>query len=301
MTTTEPISRRYVEGSPLDLVLLDVNARFMTYEQFKRLCDNVRRDGCLTSTPLVWNDNGRRVVLSGNHRVKAAREVGLQSIGWLEIDQPLPRQRQVALQLSHNAIEGQDDPAVLKDLFNELEDLSEREYAGLDDKTLELLESVDVGTLNDAALDYATVQVVFLPHELDDAKAALQAAVDLAKHDERWLAARPQHDAMLDALETARGAADVGNTATALGIILRVFNQHLQDLREEWYDPETGEALRSKGAVPLDTVFGSRHVPPAVAALVERAVEKMVARDEISDNTRWRALELWAADYLAGA
>lgn len=59
-----------VQGDPRMLRLLDGNARFLPHEQFQQLVANIRRDGCLTSTPLVWNDSesGRLVVLSGNHR-----------------------------------------------------------------------------------------------------------------------------------------------------------------------------------------------------------------------------------------
>jgi len=71
-----------VQGDPRTLTLLDVNARFLPHEQFRQLVENIRRDGCLTSTPLVWNDtaSGRLVVLSGNHRTLAAIEAGLVSI-----------------------------------------------------------------------------------------------------------------------------------------------------------------------------------------------------------------------------
>ncbi|MET8677005.1 hypothetical protein ABZW18_05240 [Streptomyces sp. NPDC004647] len=47
---------------------------------------NIKRDGCLASTPLVWNDteSGRLIVLSGNHRTLAAIEAGLRTIWWMQ-------------------------------------------------------------------------------------------------------------------------------------------------------------------------------------------------------------------------
>ncbi|UXX94162.1 ParB N-terminal domain-containing protein [Streptomyces sp. AD2-2] len=146
--TTRLAPPQLVQGDPRTLTLLDINARFLPHEQFRQLVENIERDGCLTSTPLVWNDaeSGRLVVLSGNHRTLAAIEAGLSSIWWMQIDEPLPRQRQIALQLSHNAIAGQDDPAILKELYDELESVEWRQYTGLDDKTLDLLEKVDVSS-----------------------------------------------------------------------------------------------------------------------------------------------------------
>ena len=64
----------------------------------------------------------------------------------MQIDQPLPRQRQIVLQLSHNAIAGRDDPAILKELYEELESVEWRQCTGLDDKTLDPLEKVDVAS-----------------------------------------------------------------------------------------------------------------------------------------------------------
>ncbi|MDI3421763.1 hypothetical protein [Streptomyces luteolus] len=111
-----------------------------------------------------------------NHRTKAAIDADLQRIWWMEITKPLPLQRQIALQLSHNAITGEDDPATLKALYDELEDVSMRLYSGLDDKTLELLDEVSVPSLAEANLDFATVQIVFLPDEKEAAEQALEAA-----------------------------------------------------------------------------------------------------------------------------
>lgn len=167
---------------------------------------NVRRDGHLTSTPLVWNDadSGRLIVLSGNHRTLAAIEAGLERILWMQIDQPLPRQRQIALQLSHNAIAGQDDPAILRELYDELESVEWRQYTGLDDKALDLLEKVDVSSLGEANLDFASVQLMFLPDELERAEAAFDAARATAAADRRWVAGLEQYEPVLDALEASR-------------------------------------------------------------------------------------------------
>ncbi|MDF3142048.1 MULTISPECIES: hypothetical protein [unclassified Streptomyces] len=46
--------------------------------------------------------------------------------------------------LSRNAIAGKDDPAILKELYDELESVEWRQYTGLDDKALDLLKKVDV-------------------------------------------------------------------------------------------------------------------------------------------------------------
>ncbi|KPI15701.1 ParB domain protein nuclease [Actinobacteria bacterium OK074] len=300
--TAQPLKPRMREGDPRDLTLLDVNARFMRHEQFQRLVTNIRDDGALTSTPLVWHDaeSGRRIVLSGNHRTKAAIEAGLERIWWLEVAEPLPRQRQIALQLAHNAISGEDDPATLKALYEELEDVSLRLYSGLDDKTLELLEEVNVPSLAEANLDFATVQIVFLPDEKEAAEQALEAARKSASVDARWLARIEQYESVLDALDTTKGAHNIGNVAAAFAIILAVVERHLGELAAGWYDFDEQTATR-KGTAPIETVLATRTMPTDAAAVVQQAIDRMEREGDIGAGQRWQALELWAADYLAGA
>lgn len=296
-----PLNLRRETVDPRELTLVEVNARFMRKEVFDRLVANIRRDGALTSTPLVWNDQatGRMVVLSGNHRIMAAREVGLEQVDVIVVDQPLSRARQVALQLSHNAIEGEDDPATLRQLYEELDDVDWRAYSGLDDKQLDLLAQVDLEGLSEANLDFATVQLVFLPHELDAARASFDEARKLVQADARWLAAYADYETTLDALATAHGAHNVGNVATALGLILAVFERHLDELRDAWLDPDTGEPVDARRLVPIETILGTRSMPADAGAMLARAVDRMVRKGEVPADQRWRALELLAADYLA--
>ncbi|WP_435586122.1 ParB N-terminal domain-containing protein [Micromonospora aurantiaca (nom. illeg.)] len=299
-----PLDPRLMTVRPQDLTLLEVNARYMRKEQYDRLVANIRRDGCLTSVPLVWHDvdGDRKVVLSGNHRVMASIDAGLAEITVMVVQQKLSRARQVALQLSHNAIAGEDDPATLKQLYEELDDVDWRAYSGLDDKQLDLLAQVDLEGLSEANLDFATVQLVFLPHELEAARASFDEARKLTQADARWLAGYGDYEATLDALATAHGAHNVGNVATALGLILAVFERHLGELRDGvWLDPESGEPIgHAHRLVPIETVLETRSMPADAAAVLHRAVDKLVRSGEVPADQRWRALELLAADYLAG-
>ncbi|MEU0151568.1 ParB N-terminal domain-containing protein [Micromonospora fulviviridis] len=299
-----PLDPRLMTVRPQDLTLLEVNARYMRKEQYDRLVANIKRDGCLTSVPLVWHDvdNDRKVVLSGNHRVTASIDAGLTEITVMVVQQKLSRARQVALQLSHNAIAGEDDPATLKQLYEELDDVDWRAYSGLDDKQLDLLAQVDLEGLSEANLDFATVQLVFLPHELDAARASFDEARKLTQADARWLAGYGDYESTLDALATAHGAHNVGNVATALGLILAVFERHLGELRDGvWLDEESGEPSgHAHRLVPIETVLETRSMPADAAAVLHRAVDKLVRSGEVPADQRWRALELLAADYLAG-
>jgi malonyl CoA-acyl carrier protein transacylase len=58
--------------------------------------------------------------LSGHHRVDAAKAAGEEWLLILFTDRELSRQEQIAIQLSHNAISGEDEPTVLRELWGEL-------------------------------------------------------------------------------------------------------------------------------------------------------------------------------------
>ncbi|MEU2206253.1 hypothetical protein AB0B95_06520 [Streptomyces hygroscopicus] len=196
----------------------------------------------------------------------------------MQIDQPLPRQRQIALQLSHNATAGQDDPAILKELYEKLESVEWRQCTGLDDKTLGARWRGRRGQLGEANLDFASVQLMFLSDELERAEAAFDSARATGATDQRWLAGLEQYEPVLVALETSRMAYKVGNSATTFGVILAVFERHLGEL-----------------AAPLETVFGVREVPVETAAAIRAAIDRLVREGSVPENAPWRALEVLAA------
>lgn len=297
----------YRTGSPKSLKLLEVNARFMRHETFQALVANLRRDGALTQPPLVYRHAGRdgeepagtEEVLSGNHRVKASIEAGLEEIGWLEISEPLTRQQRVAIQLSHNAIVGEDDPAVLKQLYESLTDVDWRSYAGLDDATLDLLAQVDIGSLSEANLDFQTVSMTFLPHEVDDMNALWDEIKGQTAGHKHWLAARADLDGALQALDRASTAYGVQNIATALRFVLDVFNANVLDLQEGWWDEEKA-TIRHTGVVPLESLFGTTSIAAGAAGTVKAAIDRLVSSGDVDKDRPWHALELIAADFLAG-
>ncbi len=296
-------------GDPRKLKLLKVNARFMRHEQFQVLVENIRRDGVLTSTPFVWYDKKTktREVLSGNHRVKAAIEAGLTEINWLETDEPLEEAERIAIQLSHNAIAGEDDPSILQALYEELDDLELRAYSGLDDHTLELLEQVDVGNLKEPSLEFQHLSLMFLPSDARKVDDAFQQARELAgSADMRWLARIEDHVRLLDAIELSSKSYNIKNLSAALSYILDIFENHRDELAEGWYDKQSkgfkrrGDRKGHETWVPISTIVGVDTVPPQAAAVIKQAVDRMVGKDEVSPTAKWQAFELFAADYLAG-
>ena len=282
--------------NPKNLKLLERNARFMRHEVFQRLVANVARDGALTSVPFACLDeDGRYLVLSGNHRVMAAIEAGLQSIHVMVTDDPLTNEQRIAIQLSHNELAGEDDPSILKGLYQDIQDVDWKLYAGLDDKTLDLLEKIDIGSLAEANLQFYTLTFAFLPHEIDRVKESFAEAQKVISGT-TFLVDRMEYSRFLDAMDLSSRSFGIHNQATALLIVLEIFERHITDLSEGWLDEEGDTMLKSW--VPLASIIGTDSIPVSAAAVIKQAVDKMVTKDDVSGKSRWQALEYWAADYL---
>lgn len=291
-----PINTRIVRIDPRTLKLLDLNARYMRHEVFARLVENVRRDGGLTGqTPFAWllhDDTTRQPVadapyevISGNHRVKAAIAADLPEIDVTVTDDYLTPDRRRAIQLSHNALIGEDDPATLKLIYDSIGDARLRLYTGLDDQTLKLLDGASVIPISEATLQFQTIALTFLPHELDQLAAVWEQARKFASAKGYWLARWGDYDRALDALEATGQAYNVKNTATSLMIVLDIFYRHLDDLTEGYLDAE-GQPT-GKHDVPLASVFGSLTLPAKTAARLKKALageDKHAALEKLLDQ-----------------
>ncbi len=222
------------------------NARFMAPAMYKRLVDNIRADGVLTSTPLVGRMEGdeRLYVLSGNHRVAAAIDAGIEETGCLCIIDPIPRERFTAIQLSHNALEGDDDAAILEELY-ELLDLDLKAYSGLTDDEFDS-EDLSVISLNASAPLYTEIVFGFLA---DDAKAV----TSFVKSAERWakkqrplmLSAHEQFERFFDALVRTKEIKGITNSAIAVSSLVELATERMDQIEREKMQPKT-KATRAR-------------------------------------------------------
>jgi len=206
------------------------NARFMPRRQFNRLVENIRRDGTLTSAPLIGQVEGdeRWYVISGNHRVEAAIAAGLLEADCVVVDGAIDQKRFVALQLSHNAIEGEDDPATLKRLYDML-DLDLKEYFGLTDDRFDM-DALNVKTLPSATLGYLDVVFSFLSDEADAvAEFIARAERHAKKATPIYLADYRDFDQFIDTLTAVKKHRNIKNSALALRSLCDLAMRSLED------------------------------------------------------------------------
>lgn len=107
-------------------------------------------------------------VLSGNHRVQASVEAGIERILVMIIEEdhdavakPWPSR------LSHNALVGEDDPALLAELWAEIEDIAAKTYAGLSSDVVEKLDKIDLTSFTTPQVSTRTMTFAFVDSEAE--------------------------------------------------------------------------------------------------------------------------------------
>ena len=148
--------------TPGELKLLEKNARYMKAEQFQSLVENIKKDGKLR-------------VLSGNHRVQAGRQAGVEQILVMVVGDEKDADERLAIQLSHNAIAGQDDLVILKELWESINNVQSKLYAGLDSDTVKALQGIHFAAIAEQRLQYKIVTFTFLGHEVENLDELLKA------------------------------------------------------------------------------------------------------------------------------
>ena len=108
----------------------DMNANEMTGEDFAQLCDNIGKSG-LSSVPSCYKkENGRFVMISGHHRLRACKKLHYKTIGILYcLESELSKDEIIAIQLSHNSLHGHDNTGILKKLFEQIQSVDFKQFA----------------------------------------------------------------------------------------------------------------------------------------------------------------------------
>ena len=207
---------RLLAVAPGELKLLTKNARVLDKGTFQQLTSNVRQDGRLSSVPLCWRQpDGGLEVLSGNHRVQAAVEAGVQHILVMVIECELSKAKRIAIQLSHNALAGHDDQTILSQLWAEIDDIEAKLYAGLSEEQTRKLDKIDLVGFTTPQVYTRTIALAFVDEELEHFHEVVEQLSGLA-HDEVLLAPLAGFDRFYSALEGVKHKYDIRNSSLAM-------------------------------------------------------------------------------------
>lgn len=130
----------------------DMNANEMSNEDFMTLCDNIGKSG-MSSVPCCYRKpDGRFVMISGHHRLRACKKLRYRTIGILWCDESeLSKDEIIAIQLSHNSLHGQDNQNILKKLFEQIQSVDFKKFAHVNIDEIEPVssEGIDISMMKE--------------------------------------------------------------------------------------------------------------------------------------------------------
>lgn len=214
---------------PKEINLIDKNARYMPNEKFAQLVANIKRDGNLASMPLLEVTNGRYECLSGNHRVQASVAAKIPLILCYCIEGPLSLSEKRAIQISHNSLSGLDVSDTLKELYNEIEDVMFKEYAGIDDVEIANLPTAHLMSFNDDGLKFERVELLFVCAEVERIKEVVKWIGK--KSSTKLLGNAQTFDLFFEKLLEYKEIAEILSSETAFMEIIKVMEREIASLK----------------------------------------------------------------------
>lgn len=280
-----------IKINPKDIKLLKLNARYMKPEEYQKLVANIKKDGQLTSVPFCYyNERNEIEVLSGNHRVMASIDAGLNEIEVMICKNNLTKEQALAIQLSHNSICGQDDEELLRKLYGKLENLEFKEYSGLTDDFLNYCKEVEKD-FKVPNLSYQALNLLFLPDEIEEIKQILATISDLLNNN-HILSNMKDYDEYLETSTTISKCLNIKNPSTTFLAMIKLAKENVDKLKELSFDN------KDINNVPLSSILPRSDINKEDAIVIDKALNRMIDRGEIKKIEKEKGLALLANYYL---
>jgi len=232
MVDTPKIETRIERRTLRQLSSLEHNARFMPKREFDQLTDNIRRDGCLTSAPLVYDFDTHGEILSGNHRVQAAIAAGVEEADVIVILTPLTKDQKTAIQLSHNRLVGEDDQNVLQQLYESLGSVDAKLYCGLSDDDFKI-DELNINAISFLQPQVEELTLAFIPEDKAIVIDWLKNLEKIAKKHGVVIADRQDFGTFYETIVAVKQLKGVLNNATAMRLMCDLAAERLAQLQAE--------------------------------------------------------------------
>ena len=257
----------------------DINAHAMDNAMFTQLKSNIEKRGALESLPLCALRNEKIEIISGHHRVRAAKLAKLQRIPALIDTSGLSRSAIVAKQLAHNALVGYDDKSIIDILSKEMIELEHIVESYIKDMKF-IPISDDSAKLIDVNFypEWREVSFLFLPETLEkfqDMVSQLKPAA-LA-----GVASYEQYERFCESLRQFKKFACVKNTGAALDLIINSMDK----------DVTEAELPEDEELVSISQLFGKCGVVPArIAKEMKESIKSIREKHNIPNSQGWKVI-----------
>lgn len=218
----------------------DINANVMPAEMFNALVTNMENQGVVESVPLIANreGSGKLEIVSGHHRIRAAREAGIKHMVVLRY-RDLSASEIHAKQLAHNSIAGSSDAQVVKEIFERIATVDLQMEAFIDPK--EMMAVPDAASFKpvdiDPLMNSKTVVLVFLDTQTTDFSEAMRLIAP--DTDEVYVANKEAFDGFSDALRKVRATMKIKSIPTAVAEMSKIVSDAMNTMRREQKEAET--------------------------------------------------------------
>ena len=194
--------------------------------------------------PLCYrHEDGRLEVLSGNHRVKASIEAKIPVILVLVITETLDQSRRIAIQLSHNALVGEDDQSILANLWSKIETVKDKLYSGLDSEVTKELGEVELVNFSTPQVPAHMVTFMFTDGEKEQLSEILDMLSDAAKKSSAvHVFPGTQYEAFTKLLADLKDAEKIRDSSLAMLRLLEIGADYLEQQALAAADQEEREA-----------------------------------------------------------
>ncbi|SFG56332.1 ParB/RepB/Spo0J family partition protein [Prevotella sp. KH2C16] len=221
----------------VDINLIDeaeLNANEMNGEDFAQLCDNIGKAG-LSSVPCCYKKaDGRYVMVSGHHRLRACKKVGFKHLGIVYVtEEELMQDEAIATQLSHNSLHGYDNTSILKKMFEKIQSVDFKQFAHVN---IDEISPVSTDGISVFALKENFVFTVILyPDSFENLDELFGDIREQAsKSDALILASEKENEKLLLKLQTEIGKQyDIKSPSITFAKLLELAKERLTEIRKE--------------------------------------------------------------------
>lgn len=211
----------------------DMNANEMTGEDFAQLCDNIGKSG-LSSVPSCYKkDNGRFVMISGHHRLRACKKLHYKTIGILYcLESELSKDEIIAIQLSHNSLHGHDNTSILKKLFEQIQSVDFKQFAHVNVDEIPPVSTDGISVF--ALKENFVFTVVLYPDSFENLDELFGDIREQAsKSDALILANEKENERLLLKLQTEIGKQyDIKSQSISFAKLLELASERLTEIKE---------------------------------------------------------------------
>jgi len=152
----------------------ELNPQIMNDADFSRLVKNIKKDGILTSAPLLMRQEGKKFIcISGHHRIKAAVKAKINKIVCGIIPE-VDISTRLRLQLTHNDIHGEPDIELVKQLQQKISDEDLKLCEIMIDRVIKDNENIEV-----KLPQFRYINICLLP----ESEETLKELIDFLKDD----------------------------------------------------------------------------------------------------------------------